>query len=149
VYSWGVLHHTGAMWEAVENATRLLAPGGILWISLYKKGPRYEKDLALKKRYNAASELGKRWLIGRRVLRFMLRRLKRFQNPLAWNEKKRRGMTRYHDIVDWLGGLPYETATEDEVVRFMRKRGLILERIDAHKEGGCSSYVFSLPGPDQ
>lgn len=28
VYSWGVLHHTGAMWKALENVTHLCAGGG-------------------------------------------------------------------------------------------------------------------------
>ena len=29
VYSWGVLHHTGALWEALDAACRLVAPGGL------------------------------------------------------------------------------------------------------------------------
>lgn len=28
VYSWGVLHHTGAMWQALENVAPLVAGGG-------------------------------------------------------------------------------------------------------------------------
>jgi len=35
VYSWGVLHHTGKMWQALENAGHLVAPGGTLFISIY------------------------------------------------------------------------------------------------------------------
>ncbi|MFL5587414.1 MAG: class I SAM-dependent methyltransferase, partial [Ktedonobacteraceae bacterium] len=35
VYSWGVLHHTGAMWQALENACSKVAPGGYLFIALY------------------------------------------------------------------------------------------------------------------
>ncbi len=27
VYSWGVLHHTGSMWSALENVSRLVKPG--------------------------------------------------------------------------------------------------------------------------
>ena len=30
VYAWGSLHHTGAMWEAMRNVTRMVAPGGTL-----------------------------------------------------------------------------------------------------------------------
>ena len=41
VYSWGVLHHTGSMWEAIENSLSLVAPNGKLWIALYSKGPQY------------------------------------------------------------------------------------------------------------
>lgn len=35
VYSWGVLHHTGAMWQALENAGMRVADGGRLFISIY------------------------------------------------------------------------------------------------------------------
>ena len=144
VYSWGVLHHTGAMWDAIGNCAKLVAPGGLLWISLYAKGSRYRKDLALKKKFNASSSIGKRWMIAQRIFKFMLSRSRHLKNPFDWNQKVGRGMNIYHDIVDWLGGLPYETASEDEVVRFARQRGFILERIRAVAEGGCSVYVFSL-----
>ena len=145
VYSWGVLHHTGAMWEAVENCASFVAPGGVFWIALYAKGPRYPQDLALKKRYNAASKLGKRWMVARWILRIMLGRLKKGKNPFTWNQEYGRGMNLYHDIVDWLGGLPYEVASEDEVVIFARRRRFVLERIMVDDEGACSIYVFSLP----
>src|SRR5215204_6301442 len=35
VYSWGVLHHSGAMWQALENAQLPVAPGGWLFIAIY------------------------------------------------------------------------------------------------------------------
>lgn len=145
VYSWGVLHHTGAMWQAVENACRLVKPGGVLWIALYAKGPRYPKDLALKQKYNSASRLGKRCMEYRGIGRLVLSRLGHLRNPFAWNQKRGRGMDAYHDLVDWLGGLPYEVASEDEVVKFGRESGFVLERIKAQREGGCSVYVFSRP----
>lgn len=145
VYAWGVLHHTGSMWEAVDNAFGLVRPGGTLWVALYQKGPRYESDLALKQRYNAASSVGKRVMEYRRAGRLMLSRARHLQNPFGWNQKGRRGMNAYHNIRDWLGGLPYETAAEDDVVTGARKRGFVLERIKVRREGGCSDYVFSLP----
>jgi 2-polyprenyl-6-hydroxyphenyl methylase/3-demethylubiquinone-9 3-methyltransferase len=143
VYSWGVLHQTGAMWEAIENAFSLVAPGGILWISLYQKGPRYERDLALKRKYNRSSIFGKRLMEYRRIGKFMLARLRHLKNPFAWNQKVGRGMNMYHDLVDWLGGLPHETATEDEVVRLARKHSFVLERIKVGPEGRCSVYILS------
>ncbi len=30
VYCWGVAHHTGDMWKAIDNLTQLVAPGGLL-----------------------------------------------------------------------------------------------------------------------
>lgn len=145
VYSWGVLHATGAMWVAIEKSISLIKAGGILWIALYAKGSGYLKDLELKKKYNSSSGWGKRWMIYRSIGWIMLSRLKHFQNPFTWNENRARGMNTYHDIVDWLGGLPYEVASEDEVLRFGRKYGLVLERIKVKNEGGCSIYIFSLP----
>src|SRR5918994_336835 len=35
VYSWGVLHHTGDMWQALRNVAPLVQPGGQLFISIY------------------------------------------------------------------------------------------------------------------
>lgn len=145
VYSWGVLHHTGAMWKALENAARRVKPGGKLFISLYASGPRYAADLALKQRYNAASALGKRMLEYRWIANLMLGRLLRGRNPFAWNEKRERGMNVYHDLIDWLGGLPYEVAGDDETLCFFRTRGFVLERIRVAGEGGCSIFVFGLP----
>ncbi len=142
VYSWGVLHHTGSMWEAIENAASLVKPGGIFWISLYSKGPLYPKHLALKKKYNAASQWGKRLMVWEAVAILMIIRLRHWRNPFAWNEKRIRGMNVYHDIIDWLGGLPYEVASADEILQFGRKNNLILERINPLNEGGCSSYLL-------
>ena len=145
IYSWGVLHHTGAMWEAIDNSINFVNPGGKFWIALYGKGPGYPKDLALKQKYNSASSLGKKWMISKRIGRLMLSRLRHFKNPFTWNEKKARGMNVYHDIVDWLGGLPYEVASENDVLRVFRKNGFILEKIKVRYDGGCSEYVFNLP----
>ena len=35
VYSWGVLHHTGALWQGLDNAARCTAVGGRLWVAIY------------------------------------------------------------------------------------------------------------------
>ena len=76
-----------------------------------------------------------------RILKVMISRARHFKNPFTWNEKSARGMNRYHDLIDWLGGLPYEVAAEDEVVRAAAESGLVLERIDVVNEGACSVYV--------
>ena len=63
VYSWGVLHHTGAMWEAIGNSISLLKPGGTFWITLYTKGSQYSKHLALKQKYNTSSKFQKKLMV--------------------------------------------------------------------------------------
>ncbi len=58
VYSWGVLHHTGAMWKAIDNAAGRVGPNGQFFIALYSSNvvsPSAEFWLAVKRRYNAAS----------------------------------------------------------------------------------------------
>lgn len=145
VYSWGVLHHTGAMWEAIETACSLVMGQGLYWIALYVKGPNYTNHLALKQSYNRASETNKKFIAAREISKVMWRRLMSRQNPFTWNQKKERGMTVYHDLIDWLGGLPYEVAGADEVVEFCERRGFVLEKIHRGYEGGPNIFLFSLP----
>lgn len=147
VYSWGVLHHTGDMWRAIRNASSVVAPDGVLWISIYTKGPRYSKDLALKKAFNAASDAGKGWMIRKWILRDMWRRAKRLKNPFGWFSKSKRGMNTYHDLIDWLGGLPYEVADPNEIIELGIDRGFVTERIHVTQQGACSIYLLrSVPG---
>ena len=143
VYSWGVLHHTGSMWEAINNAISLVAPGGQMWIAIYVDGPNYQRDLDLKKKYNAATDSGKRWMLRKWIFRDMLRMAKNFENPFIYFQNNcKRGMNRYNDAIDWLGGLPYEVASAQEILEFCKSRGLILEGIEVAPEGGCSDYVL-------
>lgn len=141
VYAWGVLHHTGAMWEALANACDMVCPGGQLWVALYVKTPEYPQQLALKQRYNRATWLGKKWMVWRWIARLMWERYKNGQNPFAWNQRRMRGMDVYHDIIDWLGGLPYEVASEEEVVGFCTPRGFLLQRIQTGEANNI--YLFS------
>src|SRR5438105_11901475 len=53
VYSWGVLHHTGAMWEALDNVAFLVAEGGRLCIAIYNdQGRQSRRWRRLKRSYN-------------------------------------------------------------------------------------------------
>lgn len=149
VYSWGVLHHTGKMWKAMENSCEFIKKKGLFWIALYVKGSRYKKDLALKQKYNRSSALGKWFLkkkyLSRQYLKLLLfRDFKKIKVRLLRQEKiLSRGMDVKHDIDDWLGGLPYEVASVAEIVDFTRKKGLILEKIETGFEGGNNVCLFS------
>jgi 2-polyprenyl-6-hydroxyphenyl methylase/3-demethylubiquinone-9 3-methyltransferase len=142
VYAWGVLHHTGAMWEAIKKTLSLVNSHGYLFMSLYTKGPNYQKHLALKQRYNNSSLFEKKYLEYKCILGVMKHRLKTGQNPFKWNQKKERGMNIYHDIIDWLGGLPYEVASPSDVVTFCQNFNFELKKIKELEEGGCSQYLF-------
>lgn len=143
VYSWGVLHHTGSMWQAIKNAASLVKQGGLFWIAIYVKGPKYPEHLALKQKYNRSSAIGKKMMVWRFIGNIMRERRRAGLNPFAWNETYDRGMDVYHDVLDWLGGLPYEVASKEEIVNFFAAEGFALEKIKELPEGGNNIYLFS------
>lgn len=127
VYSWGVLHHTGRMWDAIEKAARLTNPDGYYYITIYNRvgglfGSRYW--LHVKKLYNSYPFIGRYFIEPLHVAGKFMVKILRLQNPLAIirNYKVRqRGMSWRRDITDWLGGYPYEYASVDEIFTFMKK----------------------------
>lgn len=142
VYSWGVLHHTGRMWEAIDSASRLAKPANSwFWLSIYAKGPDYPEHLKIKQRYN-----GWPWYFRQAyVWRFLYRRwrgerrLGKRIHEWFWHG---RGMNAYHDARDWFGGLPYEVASVQEVREFLGARGWFLDRVNEASESACSIYLF-------
>jgi hypothetical protein len=146
VYSWGVLHHTGSMWEAIENAATLLdGPQALYYIALYSTTSKSDYWTEVKKRYNGASAGRKRIMEIRNFLRhFILPELVRGRNPLTLVRKyhERRGMEAMTDVRDWLGGYPYEHARVPEVMAFCRKK-LDLTLINLNPDTGFAEYLFT------
>ena len=66
----------------------------------------------------------------------------------SWTQyDKNRGMSRWRDIIDWVGGYPYEVATPDEIFDFYRARGFTLTRLKCGGVGlGCNEFVFVRDG---
>jgi 2-polyprenyl-3-methyl-5-hydroxy-6-metoxy-1,4-benzoquinol methylase len=57
VYSWGVLHHIGAMWQALENVAPLVTRGGQLFVAIYNdQGGWSHRWRLLKRIYNQVAE---------------------------------------------------------------------------------------------
>ena len=151
VYSWGVLHHTGDMWQALNNVSQLAA-GGKLFISIGNdQGWRSRLWLRVKRLYNAMpSPL--RWLVlypswvvlwGPITLVDILR-AKPFHTWRNYAERGDRSMHPWHDLVDWVGGLPFEVARPEEVFDFYREKGFQLDRLVTCGGGlGCNQFVFS------
>ncbi|HEV2109737.1 MAG TPA: class I SAM-dependent methyltransferase [Gammaproteobacteria bacterium] len=130
VYSWGVLHHTGDVWQAIRNAAGRVKPGGLFYIALYsadvQKDPSPEFWLEVKRRYVSSGWLTRRYMDCWYVWRFMLgRRLSRFPAfcKRAWEYKKSRGMSLFTDIRDWLGGWPMEFVYDADAVKFCEGLG--------------------------
>jgi 2-polyprenyl-3-methyl-5-hydroxy-6-metoxy-1,4-benzoquinol methylase len=151
VYSWGVLHHTGRMWEAVDAACRAVGPGGTLFIALYNDlGTRSSRWRVIKRIYNRVPAVFRPMLT---ALAIAPQELKNIGCAIAtgrpadylrtWTGCNGRGMSRWRDAVDWVGGYPYEVATPDAVFDFCRARGFELTGIKCGGVGlGCNEFVF-------
>ena len=125
VYSWGVLHHTGEMWKAVHNSASLVKKGGYYYIAIYNKigGVFGSKTwLKIKKFYNSSSKFRKYILELSYVMLYLSSYTMRMKNPVKHvreYHKTKRGMRFKIDVIDWLGGYPYEYATVNEIKSFL------------------------------
>jgi 2-polyprenyl-3-methyl-5-hydroxy-6-metoxy-1,4-benzoquinol methylase len=149
VYSWGVLHHTGKMWLALENAIRPVAPQGRLFIALYNHQGRYSTVWTAIKSLHSRSIFWRVPIIAVcgtfMSVKGLVKDLILLKNPLTRyiEHKKSRGMSYFTDLLDWLGGYPFEVAKPEAVFDFFRNRGF--EMVKLHTVGGglgSNEFVF-------
>jgi 2-polyprenyl-3-methyl-5-hydroxy-6-metoxy-1,4-benzoquinol methylase len=151
VYSWGVLHHTGRMWDALGNAAGLVAPGGTLFIAIYNEQGRVSRFWCRVKRTYNRHPLGRALVVGTFIPYWVVRGaavdLLRMRNPARRYREYRheRGMSMLHDWIDWLGGYPYEVARPAEVSRFFQERCFVPQDLVTSGGLGCNEYVFRRP----
>ncbi|HBC72888.1 MAG: Methyltransferase family protein [Candidatus Amesbacteria bacterium GW2011_GWB1_47_19] len=151
VYSWGVLHHTGDMYQALNNVSSLIAPRGIFYVSIYNKttswlqgGPSWQW-LRIKAIYNSSNSVIKQLMLSCYTLvqiigLICIARI----NPVSYiyNYKNNRGMSWKHDLIDWLGGYPYEYATPDEIIKHLKILHLSCIKVVPTKNTGCNEFLF-------
>jgi len=154
VYAWGVLHHTGEMRRALRNAGVAVAPGGALGVAIYNDQELISRLwLEVKRLYNSG-----------RVLRGVLKAVFvpafaaqgvaigviKHRHPLGhfMSYRARRGMSVYHDWIDWLGGYPFEVAKPEEIVDLYLGMGFTLERLITTNRSGCNQFLFRRPAAD-
>ncbi len=153
VYSWGVLHHTGAMWEAMELVADLVTPGGILWLALYNdQGWQSVVWRVVKRAYNLLPRQLRFLITFPAFVRLwgptMLRDLLKNRPLVSWrNYNSARGMSAQHDFIDWVGGYPYELARPDQVIAFYAARGFTVRGTRARDGIGCNEFVLVRPVP--
>jgi 2-polyprenyl-6-hydroxyphenyl methylase/3-demethylubiquinone-9 3-methyltransferase len=152
VYSWGVLHHTGEMWKGLENAYLPVIPGGKLLVAIYNDtGSQSARWRWIKKTYNrlprplktpfallvSAPEESKSFIRS-------LVRGRPSEYIKSWTQyDQNRGMSHWHDLIDWVGGYPYEVARPEEIFDFYRAKGFMLTKLKCGAVGlGCNEYVF-------
>jgi 2-polyprenyl-3-methyl-5-hydroxy-6-metoxy-1,4-benzoquinol methylase len=159
VYSWGVLHHTGEMWRALQLIMPTVKVGGKLFIALYNdQGEATDRWATIKRRYNALPRLFAMTyalgIIARHEAR-ELRRQVRQGTPGDWlrtwteyDQLSTRGMSRWHDWIDWIGGYPYERVRIEPVVDFFSRDGFELSHLVDRSTGyGCNEFVFNRIAP--
>jgi 2-polyprenyl-3-methyl-5-hydroxy-6-metoxy-1,4-benzoquinol methylase len=141
VHSWGVLHHTGDLKTAIETAASLVRPaGGYLIIAIYNRHWTSPIWKAIKVLYCKSPLLLKKMMIA-------------LFYPIIWTTKglvtgknpgkMARGMDFYYDVVDWVGGYPYEYASISEVMIALQKLGFTcMKTVGAHVPTGCNEFLF-------
>jgi 2-polyprenyl-3-methyl-5-hydroxy-6-metoxy-1,4-benzoquinol methylase len=153
VYSWGVLHHTGQMWKALDLVAPLVADEGKLFIAIYNdRGGASRRWAAIKRLYNHSPAPIRALLVLTIGAAFQMReglsRLARLQNPFPRRTEIRvRGMSTWHDLVDWVGGYPFEVAKPEAIFDFYRARGFVLQRLLTDRGHACNEYVFQKARP--
>jgi 2-polyprenyl-3-methyl-5-hydroxy-6-metoxy-1,4-benzoquinol methylase len=154
VYSWGVLHHTGDLWHALDNVVILVAEGGYVALALYNDQGVWSKLWSVIKRIYNKLPSGLRTPFA--VLVMAPRELKIMAIPLlrgrfkfigelwsAYPIRSGRGMSRWRDMVDWVGGYPFEVSKPEQIFYFLRARHFhLIELATCGGELGCNEYVF-------
>lgn len=154
VYSWGVLHHTGNLRQALENAGRLVAPGGRLFIAIYNdQGWRTHVWTTVKRLYHA-NRIARGLVLAVFIPYFagatLLGGWLRGQGNPFRAYAKHRGMSPYYDWIDWLGGYPFEVAKPEALIAMYAARGFSVERQRlCGNRLGCNELVFKAPLTNQ
>jgi 2-polyprenyl-6-hydroxyphenyl methylase/3-demethylubiquinone-9 3-methyltransferase len=153
VYSWGVLHHTGAMWLALERAISCVNATGKLYIAIYNdQGWKSRLWWLVKAFYNRLP----RWLqspfvtVADAVVRLLVI-LKYTIKLKPWvalapltSDRRERGMSARHDRIDWFGGFPYEFASCEVLTAYLEARGFALLGVRRNASHGCSEFAAQL-----
>ena len=138
VYSWGVLHHTGSMWHGMENL--LLCRPEYLYIAIYNDQGLYSRYWkVIKVLYNKNLFFRVCIVVLHFPYLYLLRKLK---NILRFKSNYR-GMKIWTDMLDWLGGLPFEVATPSEIVKYYNDKKFLCGFIKTvGSKLGCNEYLF-------
>lgn len=128
VYAWGSLQHSGRMWDAIRSAAGLVSNGGYLYMAIYNQvegllGSRFWHRF--KRLFNCCPRAAQFLIEMTAIPLYFTARALRCRSLIsnARHYESVRGMYWRTDITDWLGGLPYESATFEEVFKFVRNHG--------------------------
>jgi 2-polyprenyl-3-methyl-5-hydroxy-6-metoxy-1,4-benzoquinol methylase len=151
VYSWGVLHHTGAMWVAIENAiSRVASPRGTLFIAIYNdQGWKSHAWWFVKLIYNrlprlirplfsAAVSALTHLLV---IIKYSIKLKPLVAIAPLLSDRRDRGMSARYDAVDWIGGFPFEFCRFELLEDYLNTRGFCLTNQRRDGSQGCNELV--------
>jgi 2-polyprenyl-6-hydroxyphenyl methylase/3-demethylubiquinone-9 3-methyltransferase len=140
------------MAEAIRRAAALVAHRGELALALYRRTwlcPFWKLE---KRWYAGASPRSQEWARGAYLSLFKLAYAltgRNFHDHVS-RYKSSRGMDFFHDVHDWLGGYPYESASRSEIESLISGLGFrarIAPRQWHRPLGllgsGCDEYVYT------
>ena len=141
VHSWGVLHHTGQMERAILSSVELVDEGGHLFLAIYNAHWSSPYWYWVKKGYNLApTPMQKVLVYAFYPIIYLAKWWILRKNPL---KTTRRGMDFLYNLIDWIGGFPYEYASIDTIKTLVCQQGFsCLRVIPAHVPTGCNQFIF-------
>jgi len=154
IYCWGVVHHTGSMWQAIDNITKLVKPNGHIYLGIYNHADvfaiwddrRFGSSLfwkRIKAIISHSPNFFKSFILGLAKFSYFFISITEFIfGRYKFKNFKQRGMTSNLAIEDWLFGHPYEYASIDEVFTFMKNKGFSLEKIESNSGLRTNHFLF-------
>ena len=152
VYSWGVLHHTGAMWLGIENAIGCVtSDNGKLFVAIYNdQGWKSHIWWFIKLWYNRIPRILKtpyvmivaavtQMLV---ILKYTIKLKPMVAIAPLLRDESERGMSFRHDMVDWIGGFPYEFATFKTLLDYFESRGFSVITANRKTSQGCHELAL-------
>ena len=140
------------MYQALENAAQLVKAPGRLFIAIYNDQGRKSKAWTHIKKFYSKSPLMIQWLMASSYFLLLgsltIIRDTLFLRPLATflNYHSLRGMSFWTDVVDWIGGYPFEVASPEQIFDFYRERGFVMEQLKTVQgKMGNNEFVFKKP----
>src|SRR5690606_11948962 len=156
VYSWGVLHHTGSMWKGIDAACSLANENALVYLAIYNDcGITSRFWYRVKRFYNRgviARFLTSLVFVPYYYIVSMLVDMMHLRSPFysikRYDKIGFRGMSFYHDVIDWIGGYPYEYCTASEIFDRVKKKGFSLVSMRTTSSLGCNEIVFKKINAD-
>ena len=148
IYSWGVLHHTGDMWKALDHIQIPAKPGALLYIAIYNDQGVISRIWRRIKRIYVSSPAGRSLILTVFLPHFFFRAviagMVKYRSPLRYfrDYRQKRGMSIWHDWIDWLGGYPFQVARPEEIMDFFQSKGFVLTQLTRTRRMGGNEFVF-------